>query len=572
MRTNPLDEVNPVIQVIGSVSKVQPEAFLLPQLELATNIGSCLKLLFDYGRMLDKKNIGSGLDELCVQGFDTEQIWAMLQMENQPILAYLEKTLRNLDDGEVYLINNSEEESVIGSSSLDSESDEKDSEEDNESQLEDNELDVKGSELDGEESEVDVEEEDTDDEMEATEVDDDFLKLREMDKFTEMVEQEDLVLQGEIEEIKAIALKSKNPSQTDYSDDDDEEESGDEDSVYDDKDEEEQGGTYTYEDFFGSKSKITSKKPSTSHQRRQQELHEQIAQLEDEAIADKPWRLKGETSAKERPTNALLEEGDLDVEFLSKPAPAITEEATMSLEDTIKSRILNSDFDDVERKLASAIAADYRPKLELSMEKSKVGLGEEYAKDYEEKIMGSTPLLDKKRSEAQDELHNMFSDLCHKLDALSNYNYTPKNARREDGAIRPLNVSAIQMEEVIPASMSGASQAAPEQILAKKSGKEGVGKSREELDQAERNRLRQDKKTQKRKEKRMRDIERGVIDKFDPSIKKTKTMENNSDVKWTKSADFFKQMQANSTVDAEPGTAKKKKVEFASNLGASYRL
>lgn len=68
-------------------------------------------------------------------------------------------------------------------------------------------------------------------------------------------------------------------------------------------------------------------------------IAQEIAILEDENVADKPWELMGEANAKRRPENSLLET-DLDFEQAAKPTPVITEEVTKSLEDLIKSRIL----------------------------------------------------------------------------------------------------------------------------------------------------------------------------------------------------------------------------------------
>ena len=61
---------------------------------------------------------------------------------------------------------------------------------------------------------------------------------------------------------------------------------------------------------------------------------------------------------------------------------------TATIDEIIKQRIKDGLFDDVVRKAALRPAA-YRPKAaELSTEKSKHGLGEEYAKEYEQSILG----------------------------------------------------------------------------------------------------------------------------------------------------------------------------------------
>ena len=58
---------------------------------------------------------------------------------------------------------------------------------------------------------------------------------------------------------------------------------------------------------LGEKNKIKS-----SFETRQERLNAKIKHLEEELLAEKPWQLKGEVTAKGRPENALLEE---DLEF-----------------------------------------------------------------------------------------------------------------------------------------------------------------------------------------------------------------------------------------------------------------
>ena len=63
-----------------------------------------------------------------------------------------------------------------------------------------------------------------------------------------------------------------------------------------------------------------------------------IAKLEATNIAEKPWQMIGEVTSKGRGENTLLEE-DLMFKDASRPAPEITEEVTLTLEEIIKQRI-----------------------------------------------------------------------------------------------------------------------------------------------------------------------------------------------------------------------------------------
>ena len=76
------------------------------------------------------------------------------------------------------------------------------------------------------------------------------------------------------------------------------------------------------------------------------------------------------------------------------------------------------------------------------------------------------------RPPPQAEIEVLFTKLCHKLDALSNFHFTPK-APVVDLAVRA-NVPAIAMEEVAPVGVSDATLRAPEEVYAKAHGREGV--------------------------------------------------------------------------------------------------
>lgn len=103
-----------------------------------------------------------------------------------------------------------------------------------------------------------------------------------------------------------------------------------------------------------------------------------IQEMEDEAVAPKPWQLMGETKAELRPENALLEE-DLFFDHTTRQAPVITEETTKTLEDIIRQRIKDQAFDDVERKVKPVYdPSEYKKKLVLDQEKSKFSLAEIY--------------------------------------------------------------------------------------------------------------------------------------------------------------------------------------------------
>lgn len=77
----------------------------------------------------------------------------------------------------------------------------------------------------------------------------------------------------------------------------------------------------------------------SAFERRQAELRKQIAELEEENVAPKPWAARGEATAKSRPADSLLAE-DLDFERTTRPTPAMTAERVSSIEEMVKTRIL----------------------------------------------------------------------------------------------------------------------------------------------------------------------------------------------------------------------------------------
>lgn len=155
-------------------------------------------------------------------------------------------------------------------------------------------------------------------------------------------------------------------------------------------------------------------------------------------------------------------EKHLDVEYATKLATPITEEISAEIEEIIRARCKDEAWDDVQPRVAPKVKA-YVPQEELSTEKSKYGLADMYEAEYMKQALGADMLteVEAKVSKAHAEISHEMGALMHRLDALTNYNFTPK------APIIDLEVTsstpALAMEETLPMAISSADRMAPQE-------------------------------------------------------------------------------------------------------------
>nr|XP_046205521.1 U3 small nucleolar ribonucleoprotein protein MPP10-like [Oncorhynchus gorbuscha] len=246
-------------------------------------------------------------------------------------------------------------------------------------------------------------------------------------------------------------------------------------------------------DIFGGKSQNTTEPESkSSFEKRQDKMAEKIQDLEKAAMGEKPWQLTGEVSAQTRPENSLLEV-DVAFESASRMAPAVTEETTLQLEDIIKQRIKDQVWDDVVRKeKPKEEVFEYKKRLTLDHEKSKLSLAEVYEQEYLKQNQQKT---EDEENPAHVEIQKLMDSLFLKLDALSNFHFTPKPPVPEVKVVS--NLPSIAMEEVAPVSASSGSLLAPEEVKEKNKAGDLLGDSEKTST---------DKKRERRKKKKVKRV------------------------------------------------------------------
>lgn len=271
-----------------------------------------------------------------------------------------------------------------------------------------------------------------------------------------------------------------------------------------------------------------SEKKLSTFEKQQLDIQRQIEQLEEEAIAEKKWALKGEVQSKDRPQDALLEE-DVEFDRTSKPVPVITTEVTESLEDMIRRRIKEKSFDDLPRRVVTDTSLkSYKPEFQLSDQKSAKSLAEIYEDDY--RGISQESAVNEELQKEHDDISAMFNNLFYKLDALSSAHFIPKPAKKSM-EVR-VEAPAISMEDTQPLAMSTEQSLAPQEIY-----KVGKGENPNEIKLknnmpvAKEELARDDKQRLRRAMKRKRAKSHGAGDQGTKKSKKDATISTLSNAK-----------------------------------------
>lgn len=651
----------------GLVKK--PERFLHQDEDLLESSKLLTKVVYDVSKLIEAEPCSKTLPELIIDGFDCEQVWAGVEMQNQQRLATFQTAFARLELaglaecplllGEVKSgqslavvepeveIGLEEDEELEGEVEPDSPEAENSGASDDGGEVEEvvkwdedilNDPDFQNmSDSDGDDLPLfgdlsEDEQDDADDEKgtfkererkggggRVTEVDDQFFKLSDMEKFLdtedkkemgEKVEDEnglDLFEEDADDDDQQVMYKEYFDEGDDKDEREDESDSDEEDDGADDEDE--------ADDSDEESAEAKDTKPSvkllpsdddepdgelvrSSHEAEQERLARRVGRLEEAAVGAKPWQLGGEVAAGTRQENSLLAE-HLDYDTAVRHAPVVTEDVARKLEDIIRQRVKDRAWDSVERKVRPVEdPLEYKKKLVLDQEKSKLSLAQVYEEEYVRLAEGaeaaktktSVGLLDKEQEETPAEVQQIkqaMHGLFRKLDSLTHLHYTPKQKSAELKIVR--NLPTIAMEEVAPIAASNATLLAPAEVVDKAKGELMDDAEKTETDKKRERREKKAKKSAVRKNRERREAQ---VEKMNPGLGnkyskkkalkkieeaekqgKVSTIKGSKDKSVKSSTAFFSSLQDEVKTGAkEKSHAKKKKKALKDINVASLKL
>jgi len=648
------------------------EKFLNQDNELFDRTKLLTKIVYDVSKLVEVESSKLTMPELIIDNFDCEQVWAGVQMQNQQKVNKFETKFMLVNptelskyslllgkpkkdvpvaeeeseddemngfDNDVELekiVNSVEDEEDPGNQEEEEESPDPDVEEDdllndpdfqNMSDSDGDDLPLFGNLSD---EELDEEGEGTFKERERsgggrkTEVDDQFFKMSDMEKFLDIEDKKEMNKDKENEsededqidmfdEIpdkeEAIMYKEYFSNDNEGQRDAEEMEGDEEDESAESNDGKEEESEESDNEELGSNDTVIKKNkllPSSdeeddgpvksSHEVSEERLARKISRLEENAVGAKPWQMGGEVAAPVRPENSLLAE-HLEYDTAARQAPTVTEDVARKLEDIIRQRVKDKAWDDVERKIKPVEdPVEYKKKLVLDQEKSKLSLAQVYEEEYMKLADNATAkkpsvgLLDKDDDEETpaevEEIKTMMNTLFRKLDSLTHLHYTPKQKSAELKIVR--NIPSINMEEVAPTAASNATLLAPAEVVDKEKGELMEDKEKSKTDKK---RERRQKKALKRATIREREKREALVAKMNPGLgnkySKEKAMkkleeaekhgkvvtiknkEKDKTVKTSKA--FFTSLQDEVKTHGKEKAAKKKKTKENINI-ASLKL
>ena len=286
-----------------------------------------------------------------------------------------------------------------------------------------------------------------------------------------------------------------------------------------------------------------------SQMRKEQE--EIIREQEQKLLAGKPWQMKGELRAHERPKDSLV---DTNVEFQQGVTLKVKASAKVSkeIEKMIEQRILKEAYDDPKMIVIKQDLSWKKNFEELNFEKDQRGLAALYEEEYN---MLGLP-VDSKENKLHKEILDLFREINNCLDNLSNSNYVPMPLI---GELRKnkTDIQTINLEEKIPITVKTTDTVQPKQLYESNYKNFMADIEKTHLDNKRSRMIAKRKIRTKIKDKRSKELintldfkgqtkyEYNMVNKTSKAIDREHANSATERSNLTKSSDFFKVLQSN---------------------------
>ena len=194
------------------------------------------------------------------------------------------------------------------------------------------------------------------------------------------------------------------------------------------------------------------------------EMREQakvVTEQEEKLLGEKPWQMKGEIRAHERPKDALV---DQDIEFAHgvelKQKSGI--KVSKDIDKMIEQRILKEAFDDPKEIVIKQDLSWKKNFEELNFEKDERGLMASYEDEYKKNMLGLP--VETKEQKMQEEITGLMREIMNCLDNLTNNSFVPMPLITEKKKNKS-DIETINLEEKIPITVKSVDGVQPKQLF-----------------------------------------------------------------------------------------------------------
>lgn len=283
------------------------------------------------------------------------------------------------------------------------------------------------------------------------------------------------------------------------------------------------------------------------------EQSEIIKEQEEKLLAEKPWTMKGELRAHERPKDALVEanvEFQHGVELKAKSTAKVSKE----IEKMIEQRILKEAFDDPKEIIINQDLSWKQNFEDLNFEKDQRGLAAIYEDEYKKNMLGLP--VESKEQKVHNEILALYREINNCLDNLTNSSYIPmplvgqlKKGKND--------IETINLEEKIPITVKSSDTVQPKQLFDTSHKNFMTDAEKTHLDNKRDRMIAKRKIRTHIKEKRSKELmktldykgqskyEYNMVNKTSKAIDREHENAGQDRANLTKSSDFFKVMQSN---------------------------